>query len=237
MEKKNRYTTILPIVLALLACKSSNAPDEVRPAPQLPSKALIAINGPVNAPVEVDDYFADATAQLNSAFTDFERAGQSIPAGKDPQWKWTSTLGTWYIIITANIVDEGGVAWTELVDFNEEGRSNWTRWTGTIRADGATGTLDFYAITDGGVVQTATWTRDDQDLLTVVTQVYEVPSTDEGGFIAEVTAHPDGAVEMAIKTQNSRAKFFEAVWDVSGAGSWISYDRTNGQQTGSGDWD
>lgn len=223
-------------LVGFVACKSSTAPEAPPGPPALPDLALIAATQPANAPTQVDDYFTNSFGYLRSTFGDFDRAKGSPATGKHPEWSWLTSIGTWDIILRAKALSENQFEWQSTVDFNEDGQVNWNRWAGNISADGYSGAVAFRTRDNRNVIIDLTWVRDEQDILSFLSETHELPSTENELVITEITARPDGTVEMVVKMADSRVKIFEANWDASGAGSWAAFDASTGQQTGGGTW-
>lgn len=231
-----RESLLLFLLPHLLACQSSQAPEAPPSPPPLPDRALITIDSPGNTPAVVTDYLTRASGNLISAFNDFERARQTSPRGEYPEWRWTTKFGTWDLTIYAKIVSDDQVAWHEIVDFNEPGRNTWKRWEGTLQSGGASGTLEFFGLSTQQVETTTSWARDAAGDLNVSSQFYELPTTESRQLLAGIAVQADGAVSMLIELAPTGPRIFEAAWDGSGAGSWVSYDAVFGQQIDSGSW-
>lgn len=222
--------------LWLFACKTSTPPQPPPGPPELPALAPLDVPTPRNAPVPVSDYFAHSFGLFRGVLWDFDQARKVTVAGTYPEWRWTIQFGGWDLLIHAEAGSENWFNWKEIVDFNEEGRMPWQRWSGAIRADGLEGALAFYALDSRNETINLNWSLDAPGILQFVSRTTEFASAAISPAITEVTTTPADSVKMIIKTPDTRVMIFAAFWDSTGAGEWTSYNAITGQPKDNGDW-
>ncbi|MFQ5629380.1 MAG: hypothetical protein ACE5I1_11515 [bacterium] len=220
------------ILLFIFGCRESpNTPQkEISPGPPiLPSRGIIKIDFPINAPAEVDTIFSESIGDLNFVFILIEFAKDSTAKGQYPDWTWRAKASPYNMEIKAKILAENVVQWQIILDSDQvvEGPypEDWLQSKGTITDNGKSGSFDMFEPFNANLLAQSNWSNDNNTLII---------NTKKDQKNYEITANPNKSGKVVVTKQI--VKIFEASWDATGAGSWISYNPVTGQQTGSGTW-
>ncbi|MFQ5752552.1 MAG: hypothetical protein ACE5HI_11195 [bacterium] len=231
MKKLHYFILILCVIH--LSCN----PTEPEPTPpQLPDKSIMLINFPTNAPSQVNDVVEELTTDIIYCFQMFDSAKGENPIGKHPNWTWRTHYETTHenfeVTIIAKVVSENSISWEIILDGTHFGTSydNFLFLEGTTQPDGKSGSLDVYSFYDNEILIELGWTKNKQGVLSLSD---DNPSP---SYLKrfDLIGHPDGSGSLTVTKKD--IKIFEASWDATGAGSWVTYDATTGQQTDSGSW-
>ena len=151
------------------------------------------------------------------------------PSGKHPDCEWKSEFTPNQVTIKAIRVNGETVAWELRLDGGAAQSGpvliNWLAAEGTIQSDGSTGSFKMYTTNTTSLSAETAWSKRDNGVLNIVSEKnrqkfsYSINLDNSGNFLI---------------TDANGMKTFEATWNTSGAGSWISYDPSTGQQTGNG---
>ena len=226
---KNRVLLGLVAGTILMACGGSPSEPEPEP-PQLLNESLIQIDLPVNVPSEVIIFYDTTLLDLKSRIFDIvEEVNNPNPRGGHPDWQWSATIGPGQATIKATTLKDNTVFWEITVNVpGQIGQEDLLLVTGTTSFDLRTGFWEFPDIVTSEIVASSSWSRSDQEVLTITTDVPEKVRS------FQLVGKPDGSGSLGVESYGAR--IFEANWNNSGGGSWASYD-SSGQRTGGGLWE
>ena len=209
--------------LSLAACAETPTTPELPVPPPLPEKSLITINWPTNLPAQALDYAGEVLGSLKITFNQFESARPKKPENEDSSWTWRYDDGPFIIWIHATVLAAEEVSWEIELEPTSIPKRVYSK--GTTNSNGRSGAWDYYDV-DNIIFEKLTWLRDAQEKFVVNATRYLKEY--------DITANADDSGSLIVKERE--VKIYEATWDASGAGSWVSYDPSTGQQTDSGNW-
>ncbi len=216
-------------LLSSFSCKSTISGTESEP-PEIPTLDAITIPSPTGLPAGMQSQIATANTLASFGYTYLSAVTDVDPTYENGVWTWQFTNGDLTITVTAAEQDDSTLNWTVVVNGSVPNLGqtfdNWTAITGTSAADGTDGSWTIYELNATTVAGTATWSTDDEDVVTIglVSSIVSV----------DFTSTSDGSAGNMQIYQNS-VKTFEAEWTASG-GTWTSYNQTSGEQADTGSW-
>lgn len=217
------------VMIAFPSCsKSTTGPEEETTAfsPTIPDKSIIEFSYPVDAPDQVNEFLGQTVSGLSYIFLFMELLKNKTPNVSQSSYTWHGRNNSQDISLQATKTETDSIYWEYRLDGGSY--ENWLHFSGHTSLNNQTGFWKVYQFGLSKVLMFSSWLRDQSNRLTINNYVpYNVRNFN-------LTVDTNGNASLVVIGNNVR--IFEADWDVSGHGSWISYNYPLGTKSENGSW-